>query len=117
MIIGGKYVDIIGDVMKQVNSLTNGFGGKKPLAVFLISNNYKEVVKIDVDYGFDRFKANPVMVKLCMICEVYIFATYSKVQISKNKVGGSESEHFFTVYCPGCIILSSNSAISYLKLL
>ena len=71
--IGGKYINKIGDVMEKVNSVTNNFGGKRPLAVFLLSDNYNEDIIIDyglsvdyvnyLDYGFERFKATPVMVK------------------------------------------------------
>ena len=64
VIIGGKYLDMIGDVMEKVNSVTNDVGGIRPLAVFIMSkNNYKENVNINVDYGFDRYKSTPVMVK------------------------------------------------------
>ena len=49
--------------MEKVNSVTNDLGGRKPLAVFLISKNYKENMTIDVDYSLDRFKSTPVMVK------------------------------------------------------
>ena len=55
---------MIGKVMEKVNSVTNEVRGTRPFAVFLISNNnYKENVDIDVDYGFDRYKVTPVMVK------------------------------------------------------
>ena len=63
VIIGGKYLNRVGDVMEKVNSVTNDVGGRRPLAVFLISRNYKENLTIDVDYSFDRFKSTPVMVK------------------------------------------------------
>ena len=63
VMIGGKYLKRVGNVMEKVNSVTNDLGGRKPLAVFLISRNYKENMKIDVDYSFDRFKSTPVMVK------------------------------------------------------
>ena len=62
--IGGKYLKRIGNVMEKVNSVTNDVGGVRPLAVFLSSNNYKENVLIDVDYGFERYKHSPVMVKI-----------------------------------------------------
>ena len=71
--IGGKYINKIGDVMEKVNSVTNNFGGKRPLAVFLLSDNYNEDIIIDyglsvdyvnyLDYGLERLKATPVMVK------------------------------------------------------
>ena len=63
VMIGGKYLDRIGNVMEKVNSVTNDLGGRKPLAVFLIGKNYKENMRIDVDYSFDRFESTPVMVK------------------------------------------------------
>ena len=63
VMIGGKYLNRVGDVMEKVNSVTNDVGGRRPLAVFLISRNYKENMTIDVDYSFDRFKSTPVMVK------------------------------------------------------
>ena len=64
VIIGGKYLNIIGEIMEKVNSVTNDIGGSRPLAVFIMSkNNYKENVNINVDYGFDRYKSTPVMVK------------------------------------------------------
>ena len=64
IIIGGKYLTLIGKVMEKVNSVTNDVGGIRPMAVFLMSKiNYKENVDINVDYGFVRYKSNPVMVK------------------------------------------------------
>ena len=63
VMIGGKYLKRVGNVMEKVNSVTNDVGGRKPLAVFLIGKNYKENMTIDVDNSFDRFKATPVMVK------------------------------------------------------
>ena len=64
VIIGGKYLNIIGEIMEKVNSVTNDIGGSRPLAVFIMSkNNYKENVNINVDYGFDRYRSTPVMVK------------------------------------------------------
>ena len=59
VIIGGKYLDKIGDVMEKVNSVTNDVGGTRPLAVFLIS---KKELNINVKYGFERYKSNPPMV-------------------------------------------------------
>ena len=61
--IGGKYLNRVGDVMEKVNSVTNDVGGVRPLAVFLISNKFKEDVFIDVNYGFERYKHSPAMVK------------------------------------------------------
>ena len=63
VIVGGKYLNQIGDVMEKVNSVTNDVGGVQPLAVFLISKNIKENVIIDVNYGFERYKSTPVMVR------------------------------------------------------
>ena len=63
VMVGGKYLHRIGSVMEKVNSVTNDVGGRKPLAVFLISKNYNENMNIDVDYSLDRFKSSPVMVK------------------------------------------------------
>ena len=54
----------VGDVMEKVNSVTYELGGIQPQAVFLISNRYNEDVIIDVDYGFERYKSTPLMVKL-----------------------------------------------------
>jgi len=62
VIIGGKYLNMIGKVMEKVNSVSNDIGGTRPMAVFLMSNN-KENVDIDMDYSFDRYKSTPVMVK------------------------------------------------------
>ena len=63
VMVGGKYLHRIGSVMEKVNSVTNDVGGRKPLAVFLISKNYNENMNIDVNYSLDRFKSSPVMVK------------------------------------------------------
>ena len=62
VIIGGKYLNMVGNVMEKVNSVTKDVGGTRPMAVFLMTNN-QEKVDIDVDYGFDRYKSTPVMVK------------------------------------------------------
>ena len=63
VMIGGKYLNRVGDVMEKVNSVTNDVGGRRPLAVFLISKNYKQNMTLDVDDSLDRFKSSPVMVK------------------------------------------------------
>ena len=63
VMIGGKYLKRVGNVMEKVNSVTNDLGGRKPLAVFLISKDYKEIMTIDVDYSLDRFKSTPIMLK------------------------------------------------------
>ena len=64
VMIGGKYLNRVGDVMEKVNSVTNDVGGVRPLAVFLIKNNFNENVLIDVNYGYERYKYFPVMVKI-----------------------------------------------------
>ena len=64
VMIGGKYLNRVGDVMDKVNAITHDVGGVRPLAVFLINNNFKENVLIDVNYGFERNKHSPVMVKI-----------------------------------------------------
>ena len=64
VMIGGKYLNRVGDVMEKVNYVTNYVGGVRPMAVFLISNNYKENVVIDVNYGFERYKHSPAMVNI-----------------------------------------------------
>ena len=62
VIIGGKYLNLIEEVMEKVNSVTNDVGGIRQMAVFLMSKtNYKE--NVDIDYGFVRQKSSPVMVK------------------------------------------------------
>ena len=66
VIIGGKYLNRVGDVMEKVNAITNVVGGVRPLAVFLIKNNFKENVLIDVDYGFEKYKHSPAMVNNLM---------------------------------------------------
>ena len=62
VIIGGKYLRMIGKVLEKVNSVTNDVGRSRPMAVFLINqNNYN--IDIHVDYGLDRYKSTPVVVK------------------------------------------------------
>ena len=61
VIIGGKYLDKIGDVMEKVNSVTSDVGGTRPLTVFLISNDKKKLI-INLKYGFERYKSTPPMV-------------------------------------------------------
>ena len=36
VIVGGKYLNKIGSVLKKVDSITNDIGGTRPLAVFII---------------------------------------------------------------------------------
>ena len=64
VMIGGKYLNRVGDVMDKVNSVTNDIGGVRPLAVFLMSDNFKENIIIDVDHGFERYQSTPVMVNI-----------------------------------------------------
>ena len=73
VIIGGKYLNRVGDVMEKVNAITNDVGGIRPLAVFLISNKFKEDVFIDVNYGFERYKHSPVMVNTLINIFTLIF--------------------------------------------
>ena len=63
VIVGGKYLNKIGSVLKKVDSITNDIGGTRPLAVFIISNTNKDDIDIDIDYSFDRIRSTPVMVK------------------------------------------------------
>ena len=62
VIIGGKYLDMIGDVMEKVSAVTNDVGGFRPLAVFLVCNDNNKELIIDVKYGMDRYNSTPVMV-------------------------------------------------------
>ena len=64
VIVGGKYLNKIGSVMEKVDSIINDIGGRRPLAVFIISNNDKDNIVIDINHSFDRYKSTPVMVKL-----------------------------------------------------
>ena len=64
VIVGGKYLNKIGSVMEKVDSIINDMGGTRPLAVFIISNNDKDNIVIDINHSFDRYKSTPVMVKL-----------------------------------------------------
>ena len=63
VIVGGKYLSKVGDVMEKVDSVRDDLGGTRPLALFLNSNNYLEDIIIDVENGFERYKSTPVMVK------------------------------------------------------
>ena len=63
VIVGGKYLSKIGDVMEKVDSASDDLGGIRPLAVFIISNTNKDNIDININYGFDRFRSTPVMVK------------------------------------------------------
>ena len=65
VLVGGKYLNMIGDVMEKVNSFTNDVGRIRLLAVFLLSINNKKDLTIDVKYGLERYKSAPVMVKKC----------------------------------------------------
>ena len=64
VIVGGKYLSKIGEIMENVDSVRNDLGGISPLAVFLNSYNYKDDIIIDVENGFERYKSTPVMVKI-----------------------------------------------------
>ena len=64
VIVGGKYLNKIGSVMEKVDSIINDIGGTRPLAVFIISNNDKDNIVIDINHSFDRYKSTPVMVIL-----------------------------------------------------
>ena len=64
VIVGGKYLNKIGSVMEKVDSITNDIGGTRAMAVFIISNNDKDNIVIDINHSFDRYKSTPVMVKL-----------------------------------------------------
>ena len=63
VIVGGKYLTKIGSVMEKVNSFTNNIGGRRPLAVFMISNTNEDNIDIDINPSLDRFRTTPVMVK------------------------------------------------------
>ena len=63
VIVGGKYLSKLGEVMEKVDFVRDDLGGIRPLAVFLNSNNYKENIIIDVENVFERYKSTPVMVK------------------------------------------------------
>ena len=54
-----------------MNAITNDVGGVRPLAVFLIKDNLKENVNIDVRYGFERNKHSPVMVKIVVVMFIW----------------------------------------------
>ena len=62
VIVGGKYLSKLGEVMEKVDFVRDDLGGIRPLAVFLNSNNYKDDIIIDLDNGFERYKSTPVMV-------------------------------------------------------
>ena len=64
LIVGGKYLSKLAEVMEKVDSVRDDLGRIRPLAVFLNSNNYKEDIIIDIENGFERSKATPVMVKV-----------------------------------------------------
>ena len=38
VIVGGKYLNVIGDVMEKLNSVRDDLGGIRPMAVFFNSN-------------------------------------------------------------------------------
>ena len=49
VIVGGKYLNRIGSVMKKVNSITNDIGGTRPMAVYIMSNTNEDDLDIDID--------------------------------------------------------------------
>ena len=64
VIVGGKYLNKIGPVMEKINSISNDIGRTRPLAIFIVRKTNKDNINIDIDYGFDRIRSTPVMVKL-----------------------------------------------------
>ena len=66
VLVGGKYLNRIGDVMEKVNSVVNDIG-VRPEALFLISNSYKENINIDMNYDFEKFNSTPVMVDIMIL--------------------------------------------------
>ena len=67
VIVGGEYLTKIGSVMEKVDNVTNEIGGKRPLAVFIISNINKDNIDIDINHSFDRYKSTPVMVNMIIV--------------------------------------------------
>ena len=84
VIIGGKYLNRVGDVMEKVNSVTYDVGGVRPLAVFLISNRFMENVVIDVEYGFERYKHSPVMVNNLMVTFIWNILLFYSFKLTLN---------------------------------
>ena len=84
VIIGGKYLNKVGDVMEKVNSVTNDVGGVRPLAVFLNSNKFKENVNIDVKYGLERYKHSPVMVNNLMVTFIWNILLFYSFKLTLN---------------------------------
>ena len=68
VMVGGKYLKRIGDVMEKVNQVANYVGRARPLAVFII-NYDRETLTIDVNHGFERLKSTPVMVEIKYKCQ------------------------------------------------
>ena len=63
VIVGGKYLNKLNYVLKIVDSIANKIG-RRPLAVFLISNDYKKKdIVIDVKNENQRYRPTLVMVK------------------------------------------------------
>ena len=62
VIVKGKYLNLMNDVMEKVNSVTNDVGGVRPLAVFLFNDEFKESFDIDINDSLERSQSIPVMV-------------------------------------------------------
>ena len=61
VMVGGKYLNNLNYVLKIVDSIANEIG-RRPLAVFLIRNNYKEK-DIVIDVNNENQRSTLVMVK------------------------------------------------------
>ena len=76
VIVGGKFLTMIGKIMEKVNSVTKD-AGTRPMAVFLMSYNINEniIVNLNYDYAYYgygsfqnhfnkyvEYKSTPVMV-------------------------------------------------------
>ena len=93
VLVGGKYLNMIGDVMEKVNSFTNDVGRIRLLAVFLLSINNKKDLTIDVKYGLERYKSAPVMVrKIALITNIYINACKECGEVG-GEDGGKDGTH------------------------
>ena len=71
VMIGGKYLNRVGDVMEKVNYITKDVGVVRPLAVFLMNSNINDNVYIDVRYGSERYKHSPAMVNNLIIIFIW----------------------------------------------
>ena len=52
VMIGGKYLNRVGDVMEKVNSVTNDVGGRKPQAALYIFWEYREPISENSEKPF-----------------------------------------------------------------